>query len=74
LITNILTRFATRVSDSERINSYDALWPYAGSYEQERGLLPNFIAVDYYNKGNVFAVVNRLNASTDAGRFTEVLE
>jgi hypothetical protein len=61
LITNIITRFATRVTDSERLNAFDALFPYAGRCKSERGLLPNFLAVDYFDKGSVFAVVNRLN-------------
>jgi hypothetical protein len=61
LITNILTRFATRVSDSEKINAVNTLWPYVSRCERERGQLPNYVAVDYYNKGNVFAVVDRLN-------------
>ncbi len=29
--------------------------------QEQRGQLPNFVAVDYFNKGNVFAVVNQLN-------------
>jgi hypothetical protein len=61
LINNILTRFATRVSDSARINAFGALYPYVTRCKTERGQLPNFIAVDYYNKGDVLAVVNRLN-------------
>jgi hypothetical protein len=61
LITNIITRFATRVTDSEKLNAFAALYSYATRCKRERGLLPNFLAVDYFNKGNVFAVVNRLN-------------
>lgn len=61
LINNIINRFATRVSDSERINAYSTLMPYVQRCQQERGTLPNFVAVDYYDKGDVLRVVNELN-------------
>jgi hypothetical protein len=61
LINNIITRFDTRVSDSAKLNAYDALYPYAARCQQERGQLPNYVAVDFYDKGNVFAVVDKLN-------------
>jgi hypothetical protein len=61
LINNILTRFSTRVSDSARINAVDTFYPYASRCEQERGQIPNFLAVDYYSKGNVFRVAELLN-------------
>ena len=64
LINNILTRFSTRVSDSATINAYAALWPYVERCRSERGQLPNFVAVDYYNKGNLFAVVDQLNGES----------
>lgn len=61
LMNNFITRFDTRVSDSIRLNAYSTLWPYVSKCEKRRGQIPNFVAVDYYNKGNVFAVVNALN-------------
>ena len=61
LINNILTRFSTRVSDSSMINAFGTLWPYVSRCERQRGKLPNFVAVDWYSKGNIFAVVDRLN-------------
>ncbi len=61
LINNLITRFDTRVTDSARLNAYDALWPYVSRCQQQRGQIPNFVAVDYFNQGNVFAVVNQLN-------------
>ena len=61
LINNILNRFNTRVTDSSKINAFNALYPYASTCQTARDRLPNFIAVDYYNKGDVFSVVNRLN-------------
>jgi hypothetical protein len=61
LMNNFITRFDTRVSDSIRLNAYSTLWPYVSKCEKQRGQVPNFVAVDYYNQGNVFAVVNSLN-------------
>jgi hypothetical protein len=61
LINNLITRFDTRVSDSANLNAYNALWPYVSRCQQQRGQIPNFIAVDYFTKGNVFAGVNQLN-------------
>jgi hypothetical protein len=61
LINNILTRFDTRVTDSRTINAASALLPYVERCERERGMLPNFIAVDFYNQGDVFGVVDALN-------------
>jgi hypothetical protein len=61
LLNNILNRFSTRVSDSAQINDEPALFAYASRCETERGQIPNFVAVDYYSKGDVFAVVDHLN-------------
>lgn len=61
LINNFLTRFDTRVTDSRTINSASALLPYVQRCERERGMLPNFVAVDFYSQGDVFGVVDALN-------------
>jgi hypothetical protein len=56
-----LNNYQSLVSDARRINAYDILWPYLQRCEAERHHLPNFVAVNYYNQGDVFRVVNRLN-------------
>lgn len=44
-----------------RINSQTALLHRARLCERIRGLAPNLLAVDYYDRGNVFGVANVLN-------------
>lgn len=61
LINHFLTRFDTRVTDSLAINAESVLLPYVERCELERGMLPNFVSVDFYNLGDVFDVVDSLN-------------
>ena len=49
------------VSNARKINVYDELWPYAQRCQTERGRLPNFVAVNFYDEGDLFRVVDRLN-------------
>jgi hypothetical protein len=48
-------------TDARRINAYDMMWPYVERRRKERGRLPNDVAVDFYDQGDVFRVVDRLN-------------
>lgn len=43
------------------VNDFDALLGRARMCERRRGLLPNLIAVDHYDRGEVLEVVNVLN-------------
>ena len=43
------------------------LGPRLDRWEKERGLLPNFVAVGYYEEGDLFGEVRRLNRLTSAG-------
>jgi hypothetical protein len=43
------------------VNAYDALLRRARDCERVRGQLPNLLAVDFYRRGDVFAVVDELN-------------
>ncbi len=61
LINNFLTRFDTRVTDSQTVNAESALLPYLQRCQAERGMIPNFVAVDFYDQGDVVAVVDALN-------------
>jgi hypothetical protein len=61
LVNYWLNNFQSLVSDARTINAYDRLWPYLQRCKGERHLLPNFVAVNFYNLGDVFRVVNQLN-------------
>lgn len=54
-----------------RVNDYDALLERARLCERRRGLLANLVAVDHYDRGDVFGVVNTLN-DLDRGAEPEV--
>jgi hypothetical protein len=43
------------------VNARDVLLPRVEECEEERGQLPNFVAVDYYNRGDLLPVVDELN-------------
>ena len=50
------------VSNAARVNARGVLLPRAEECQKERGLLPNFVAVDFYDRGDLFGVVRTLNA------------
>ncbi len=43
------------------VNARDVLLPRVEDCQRERGQLPNFVAVDYYNRGDLLGVVDALN-------------
>lgn len=47
--------------NSATVNARDVLLPRLRECEDERGQLPNFVAVDYYDRGDLLAVVDDLN-------------
>ena len=49
------------VSNATRVNARDVLLPRAEECQEKRGLLPNFVAVDFYDRGDLFGVVRTLN-------------
>jgi hypothetical protein len=49
------------VSNAARVNARGVLLPRAEKCQKERGLLPNFVAVDFYDRGDLFGVVRTLN-------------
>jgi len=61
LVNHWLNRFRSRVSDSATVNAYDVLWPRLRQCQAQRGMIPNFVAVNYYDLGDLFGAVNRLN-------------
>lgn len=61
LVNHWLSNMATRVTDSAMVNNYDVLWPRVSECRAERHHIPNFVAVDFYNEGDLFRVVDELN-------------
>ena len=58
---------APRPSNAQIVNSYDALLARARECRQERGQLPNILAVDFYDVGDLFRVVQTLNGLEEGG-------
>ncbi|MEE2828657.1 MAG: hypothetical protein VX498_05690 [Myxococcota bacterium] len=50
---------------SEEANQAEVLWAQLERCEEERGLRPNLIAVDFYAVGDLLAVVDALNGLAD---------
>ena len=61
----IETTPAPRPSNAEIVNGYAALLARARECRQERGHLPNILAVDFYDVGDLFRVVRTLNGVED---------
>ena len=57
----IETTPAPRPSNARVVNAYEALMARARQCQDERGMLPNIIAVDFYRTGDLFRVVDELN-------------
>ena len=49
------------------MNAYDALLARARECRSERNHLPNILAVDFYDVGDVFRVVRTLNGLDEGG-------
>lgn len=61
LINNWLNHFDAIISDARRVNAYDSLYPRVVRCRRERGMIPNYVAVNYFSQGDLFKVVNALN-------------
>ena len=53
-----------RPSDAARANAYDVLMERVRRCREERGMLPNVIAVDFYETGDLLRVVGELNVGS----------
>jgi hypothetical protein len=66
----LLNHWIDRVSpdrvDASILNSYDLLLGRARQCADDRGQLPNFVAINFSTLGDLFAVVNTLNGVGDA--------
>jgi hypothetical protein len=61
LVNHWLSGTATRRSDADEVNAAGVLLPRVEQCRAQRGRLPNFVAVDFYDRGDLFAVVDELN-------------
>jgi hypothetical protein len=61
LINHWLGGFRNLVTDARTINAAAVLLPELRRCESERGQLPNFVAVNYYDQGDLFSVIDTLN-------------
>jgi hypothetical protein len=61
LLNHWVARYPPRPSDARTVNAYDFLLDRARRCEEIRGLLPNLVAVDFYDRGDLVAVVDELN-------------
>lgn len=66
LLNHWIARRAPDRVDAARINAYDFLLNRALTCAEERGHVPNFIAVDFYGIGDLFRVVDTLNGLVGA--------
>jgi hypothetical protein len=61
LVNHWVNQPRSRVSVSQEANSADVLGDRLRTCEQERGMVPNFVAVDFYDLGDVFDQVDLVN-------------
>lgn len=61
LVNHWVSSITSRVSEAASANAGDVLLTRLRQCEQERGQIPNFVAVDFYDQGDLFASVDDLN-------------
>jgi hypothetical protein len=60
-VNHWLASFTTLVSSAEEVNAYDVLKPRIEECEEVRERTPTMIAVNWYDRGDLFRVVDELN-------------
>ncbi len=61
LLNHWISRSPPSPAHAESPNSFDVMYGRARQCQEERGKLPNVIAVNFYETGDLFAVVEALN-------------
>jgi hypothetical protein len=61
LVNHWITDKSREVSNARRVNARDVLLPRLEECQAERDRLPNFVAVDFYDQGDLLEVVDTLN-------------
>jgi hypothetical protein len=62
LLNHWIARTAPSPADATVLNGYDLLMDRVRQCQEQRGLLANLIAVNFYEVGDVIRVVHDLNA------------
>lgn len=61
LVNHWLSNFRTRVADATVVNARKVLLTRLQLCEKERSMIPNFVAVDNYNRGDLLGSVDAIN-------------
>lgn len=61
LVNHWLSNFSRRIADAHIVNAEGVLLPRLEKCREERGQIPNYVAVDNYSIGDLFESVDRLN-------------
>lgn len=61
LVNHWLSNYSSRVTDARTVNAETVLLPRVERCRDERGQIPNYVAVDNYDQGDLLTVVDRLN-------------
>jgi hypothetical protein len=61
LLNNWVESSVPSPADAAKVNAFPALMARARTCEDERGHIPNLVAVDFYDEGDVRGVVRALN-------------
>ena len=61
LVNHWLSSFTRLVSNAQQANTEEVLGDRARSCQAERDMMPNFVAVNWYDQGDLLAVVDELN-------------
>ena len=61
LLNHWITDKQREVSNATRVECPRRVAARAEQCRDERGLLPNYVAVDFYDRGDLFGVVDTLN-------------
>lgn len=61
MVNHWLSGFTTLVSSAQQANTEDVLGQRVSTCRDERGQIPNFVAVNWYDQGDLLQVVDQLN-------------
>ncbi len=61
LLNHWVAVYPPKPSEARKVNAYDFLLDRARRCQEIRGKLPNLVAVDFYDRGDLVAVVDELN-------------
>jgi hypothetical protein len=56
-----VTDKSAEVTNAEKVNAATPLGDRVDECRRQRGMLPNYVAVDFYDRGDLLGVVDRLN-------------